>query len=141
MRFDSHCCCPIGFGQMQNASRCCKISFPRKGSQGKYSSKFKCKNGIYRLLLPKVVSKLLLVVGLQPSLATQCREHANSVSMKSSRTFIPMPWVKKAHTKTKLSSIWLPLLLPSSSLILLFAQWRLSRLVFLYFCETIKDLV
>ena len=75
------------------------------------------------------MSRLLLVVGPQPSLVTLCRELANSVSMKSSRTFIPTPWEKKAHTKIKLFFIWLHLLQLSSLLILHFAQWKLSRLV------------
>ena len=49
--------------------------------------------------------------------------------MKSSRTCIPTPWEKKVHTKTKLFSIWLHLLLLNSLLILHFVQWKLSRLV------------
>ena len=75
------------------------------------------------------MSRLLLVVGPQPSLVTPCRELANSVSMKSSRTCIPTPWEKKVHTKTKLFSIWLHLLQLNSLLILHFVQWKLSRLV------------
>ena len=75
------------------------------------------------------MSRLLLVVGPQPSLVTLCRELANSVSMKSSRTCIPTLLEKKAHTKTKLFSIWLHLPLLNSLLILHFVQWKLSRLV------------
>merc|ERR1711893_343999 len=77
--------------------------------------------------LPREVSKPSLEDGPPPSSDTPCREPANSVSTKSSRTSTETPWAKRTLSFTEhLFTSLLPLL-PSSLPILPLLLWKLSR--------------